>query len=136
MSTVALYKLCCQQSRDCNRQRMLRTCGKMEAFSRILRKCPHKPLQSGPESFSCSRTTRRRVCDTRIRAVVFLWVSFFPFGGSTGAPRQCLGAPDLLEQRNNGLEKSYYVPHVPCVMSSLGQVPFCKTTTDPSSGLI
>ena len=29
-----------------------------------------------------------------------------------------------------------YVPHVPCVMLSLGQVPFGKTTTDPSSGLI
>ena len=39
--------------------------------------------------------------------VVFLQVIFFPFGGSTGAPRHCLGAPDPLEQRNNGLEKSY-----------------------------
>ena len=29
------------------------------------------------------------------------------FGGSTGAPRHCLGAPDLLEQRENGLRKSY-----------------------------
>ena len=32
---------------------------------------------------------------------------FYPFGGSTEALRHCLGAPDLLEQRKNGLEKSY-----------------------------
>ena len=34
---------------------------------------------------------------------------FYPFGGSTEALRHCLGAPDLLEQINNGLkkEKSY-----------------------------
>ena len=31
---------------------------------------------------------------------------------------------------------SEYVPHVPCVMFSLGQVRFRKTTTDPSSGLM
>ena len=31
---------------------------------------------------------------------------------------------------------SEYVPHVPCVILSLGQVAFGKTTTDPSSGLI
>ena len=31
---------------------------------------------------------------------------------------------------------SEYVPHVPCVILSLGQVLFGKTTTDPSSGLI
>ena len=30
---------------------------------------------------------------------------FFPFGGSTGARRQCLGAPDLVEQKYNGLGK-------------------------------
>ena len=34
--------------------------------------------------------------------VVFPWVSIFHLGGSTGAPRQCFGAPDLQEQRNNG----------------------------------
>ena len=33
--------------------------------------------------------------------------SFILSGGCTGAPRHCLGAPDLLEQRNNGLEESY-----------------------------
>ena len=31
----------------------------------------------------------------------------YPFGGSTGAPKRCLGAPDLLEQRKSGLGKSY-----------------------------
>ena len=31
----------------------------------------------------------------------------YPFGRSTGAPRYCLGAPNLLEQRENGLGKSY-----------------------------
>ena len=30
-----------------------------------------------------------------------------PFGGSTGAPRHCFGAPDLLEQKKNGLGKFY-----------------------------
>ena len=30
----------------------------------------------------------------------------YPFGGSTGAPRHCLGAPDLLEQKINRLGKS------------------------------
>ena len=39
--------------------------------------------------------------------VVFLKVSFMLSGGSTGASRQCLGAPDLLEQGNNGLGKFY-----------------------------
>ena len=34
----------------------------------------------------------------------FSW-SILPFGGSTGAPRPCLGAPGLPEQRNNGLGK-------------------------------
>lgn len=29
-----------------------------------------------------------------------------------------------------------YVPHVPRVILSLGQVPFDRTTTDPSSALI
>lgn len=32
-----------------------------------------------------------------------------------------------------GLE---YVPHVPCVMLSFGQVLFGKTITDPSTGLM
>lgn len=31
---------------------------------------------------------------------------------------------------------SEYVPHVPCVILSGGQVPFGKRMTDPSSGLI
>ena len=31
---------------------------------------------------------------------------------------------------------SEYVPQVPCVILSLGQVAFGKTITDPSSGLI
>ena len=30
-----------------------------------------------------------------------------PFLWSMGAPRQCLDAPDLLEEGNNGLGKSY-----------------------------
>ena len=34
---------------------------------------------------------------------------FYPFGESTGAPRHCLGTPDLLEKRNEGLEKSYTI---------------------------
>ena len=32
---------------------------------------------------------------------------YYPFGRSTGAPRQCLGAPDLLKHRKIGLGKSY-----------------------------
>ena len=49
---------------------------------------------------------------------------FFPFGGSTGARGQCLGAPDLLEQRNNGLEKSYRV----FVLPLPGGARICKTS--------
>ena len=44
------------------------------------------------------------------KAVVFLQVSNCAFRGSTGVPRQCFGAPDLLEQRENGLEKSNRTP--------------------------
>ena len=38
-------------------------------------------------------------------------------GGGTGAPRPCLGAPDLLEQRNNGLEK-----YEQCKMTHFSQI--------------
>ena len=38
--------------------------------------------------------------------VAFFQVSNCAFRGSTGVPRQCFGAPDLLEQQKNGLEKS------------------------------
>ena len=33
---------------------------------------------------------------------------YYPFGGSTGAPRHCLGASDLLEQRENRLGRSNF----------------------------
>ena len=39
----------------------------------------------------------------------------YPFGGSTGAPRHCLGALDLLEQRKNGLGKSHRIRKIDSV---------------------
>ena len=38
----------------------------------------------------------------RLQPCVSPWVSIFLLGGSTGVPRQCLGAPDLQEQGNSG----------------------------------
>lgn len=49
---------------------------------------------------------------------------------------QKAGAAAEVEVGVSATSGSEYVPHVPCVILSLGQVPFGKTTTDPSSGLI
>ena len=58
--------------------------------------------------------TRVRASETAVQKVFRFMIpccislgQHCPLGASKGALRHCLGAPDLLEEGNNGLGKSY-----------------------------